>query len=78
MDDSDDGADGTDNRAEGDRSAGESDNEGACLGAMTPDGQDHYLRLGDMPRQRSALRLSRLIARKMLIRRLEQGRLGDW
>ncbi|XP_051902312.1 stAR-related lipid transfer protein 13-like isoform X1 [Hippocampus zosterae] len=56
--------------------SGESDsdsaNEGTCLEAMTPDGQDHYLRLGQTPRRRSALRLSRIIARKQLLRRLQQ------
>ncbi|XP_037126068.1 stAR-related lipid transfer protein 13 isoform X2 [Syngnathus acus] len=50
----------------------DSANEGMCLEAMTPDGQDHYLRLGRTPRLRSALRLSRIIARKQLLRRLEQ------
>lgn len=56
--------------------SGESDSDSAneCLEAMTPDGQDHYLRLGQTPRRRSALRLSRIIARKQLLRRLEQGR----
>ncbi|XP_057676687.1 stAR-related lipid transfer protein 13 isoform X2 [Corythoichthys intestinalis] len=47
-------------------------NEETCLEAMTADGQDHYLRLGQTPRRRSALRLSRIIARKQLLRRLEQ------
>lgn len=46
----------------------------ACLEAMTPSGQDHYLRLGDSPRRRSALRLSRIIARQQLLRKLLQGR----
>ncbi|KAA8586861.1 hypothetical protein FQN60_000697 [Etheostoma spectabile] len=50
----------------------DSTNEETCLEAMTPDGQDYYLRLGDTPRRRSALRLSRIIARKQLLRRLEQ------
>lgn len=48
--------------------------ESTCLEAMTPYGQDYYLRLGDTPRRRSALRLSRIIARKQLLRRLSQGR----
>ncbi len=52
----------------------DSTNEGTCLQAMTPYGQDHYLRLGDTPRRRSALRLSRIIARQQLLRRLSQGR----
>lgn len=55
----------------------DSTSEGSCLGAMTVDGQDHYLRLGDTPRRRSALRLSRIIARQQLLRKLAQGmRLG--
>lgn len=48
--------------------------ESTCLEAMTPYGQDYYLRLGDTPRRRSALRLSRIIARKQLLRKLSQGR----
>lgn len=51
-------------------------NERTCLEAMTSDGQDHYLRLGDTPRRRSALRLSRIITRQQLLRRLAQGRCG--
>uniref|UniRef100_A0AAQ5Z6M5 StAR-related lipid transfer protein 13 n=1 Tax=Amphiprion ocellaris TaxID=80972 RepID=A0AAQ5Z6M5_AMPOC len=43
-----------------------------CLEAMTPDGQDYYLRLGVTPQRRSALRLSRIIARQQLLRRLAQ------
>uniref|UniRef100_A0A3P8TSS4 StAR-related lipid transfer (START) domain containing 13a n=1 Tax=Amphiprion percula TaxID=161767 RepID=A0A3P8TSS4_AMPPE len=43
-----------------------------CLLAMTPDGQDYYLRLGVTPQRRSALRLSRIIARQQLLRRLAQ------
>uniref|UniRef100_UPI003AAC4A47 stAR-related lipid transfer protein 13-like isoform X2 n=1 Tax=Centroberyx gerrardi TaxID=166262 RepID=UPI003AAC4A47 len=62
--------------AEGDSNGCESDSEctseSTCLEAMTPDGQEHYLRLGDTPRRRSALRLSRIIARQQLLRRLEQ------
>ncbi|KAI3373733.1 hypothetical protein L3Q82_022316 [Scortum barcoo] len=53
---------------------GDSTSESTCLEAMTPYGQDHYLRLGDTPRRRSALRLSRIIARQQLLRRLAQGR----
>lgn len=53
---------------------GDNTNESTCLEAMTPYGQDHYLRLGDTPRRRSALRLSRIIARQQLLRRLAQGR----
>nr|XP_040038192.1 stAR-related lipid transfer protein 13 isoform X4 [Gasterosteus aculeatus aculeatus] len=84
--DSEDGADATGRRGLendelmdcGDQSAkdekngsdGDGTNEGSCLEAMTSDGQDHYLRLGDTPRRRSALRLSRIIARKQLLQRL--------
>ncbi|KAM6985956.1 stAR-related lipid transfer protein 13 [Aplochiton taeniatus] len=39
---------------------------------MTLDGQDYFLRLGDTPRRRSALRLSRIVARQQLLRRLGQ------
>lgn len=52
----------------------DSTSEGTCLGSMMSDGQDYYLRLGDTPRRRSALRLSRIIARQQLLRRLTQGR----
>lgn len=55
-------------------SDGDSTSEGTCLEAMTPCGQDYYLRLGVTPRRRSALRLSRIIARQQLLRRLAQGR----
>lgn len=55
-------------------SDGECSSESTCLEAMTPYGQDFYLRLGDTPRRRSALRLSRIIARQQLLRRLSQGR----
>ncbi|KAF7660885.1 hypothetical protein LDENG_00273140 [Lucifuga dentata] len=47
-----------------------STSETTCLEAMTPDGQEHYLRLGDTPRRRSALHLSRIIARQQLLQRL--------
>ncbi|KAM3601020.1 uncharacterized protein V6R79_006153 [Siganus canaliculatus] len=60
------------NSSDGSESDGDSTNEGTCLEAMTPDGQRHYLRLGDTPRRRSALRLSRIIARQQLLRRLAQ------
>lgn len=83
--DSTDSADVTDSRsmeiddkAKGDsndcESDGDSTNEETCLEAMTPDVQNYYLRLGDTPRRRSALRLSRIIARQQLLRRLSQGR----
>uniref|UniRef100_A0A3Q3A972 StAR-related lipid transfer protein 13 n=1 Tax=Kryptolebias marmoratus TaxID=37003 RepID=A0A3Q3A972_KRYMA len=53
-------------------SDGDCNTESTCLEAMTCDGQKHYLRLGDSPRRRSALRLSRIIARQQLLRRLAQ------
>lgn len=76
--DIDDHEDSMDQSAKDDSNACESDGdctgESTCLEAMTPCGQDHYLRLGDTPRRRSALRLSRIIARQQLLRRLSQGR----
>lgn len=62
--------------------ASESEDEGGGEAAhleacMTPSGQDYYLRRGGSPRRRSALRLSRIIARQQLLRRLSQGRRGD-
>uniref|UniRef100_A0A4W6FEX4 StAR-related lipid transfer protein 13 n=1 Tax=Lates calcarifer TaxID=8187 RepID=A0A4W6FEX4_LATCA len=48
------------------------DSECVFVCAMTPDGHDYYLRLGDTPKRRSALRLSRIIARQQLLRRLAQ------
>lgn len=60
-----------------DPSDSDSTSDSTLLEAMTPDGQDYYLRLGDTPRQRSALRLSRIIARRQLLQRLEQGRNGE-
>lgn len=71
--------DNTDNSAGGDGDESDGDcagNERVYLEAMPPDGQQFYLRLGDTPRRRSALRLSRIIARQQLLRRLEQGRNG--
>ena len=59
------------NDREGDE---DSTNERTCLEAMTPVCQEYYLRLGSTPRRRSALRLSRIIARQQLLRKLEQGR----
>lgn len=41
---------------------------------MTPSGQDYCLRRGGTPRRRSALRLSRIIARQQLLHRLSRGR----
>lgn len=73
--------DSTAQSAKGERTNRESDsdstNERTCLEAMTTDGQEYYLRLGDTPRRRSALRLSRIIARHQLLRRLSQGRNED-
>ncbi|XP_051256668.1 stAR-related lipid transfer protein 13 isoform X1 [Dicentrarchus labrax] len=72
----DDLVDSMDQSAKDDSNGCESDsdstNEGTCLEAMTPYGHDYYLRLGDTPRRRSALRLSRIIARQQLLRRLAQ------
>lgn len=72
------GSDSMDQSVPGDsngcESDGDSTNERTCLEVMTPDVQDFYLRLGDTPRRRSALRLSRIIARQQLLRKLEQGR----
>lgn len=52
--------------------------EATCLEAcISPSGQDYYLRRGGTPRRRSALRLSRIIARQQLLRRLSQGRNRD-
>lgn len=77
----DDREESVDQSVREDATAGESDGEctsnSACLEAMTPSGQDHYLRLGYSPRRRSALRLSRIIARQQLLRRLSQGRNGE-
>lgn len=53
--------------------------EATCLEAcMSPSGQDYYLRRGGTPRRRSVLRLSRIIARQQLLRRLSQGRNRDY
>lgn len=55
--------------------SGETTSLEAC---MTPSGQDYYLRWGGTPRRRSALRLSRIIARQQLLQRLSQGTDGDY
>lgn len=77
----DDSVNSMDQSAKGESNDCESDNdstnENSCLEVMTPDGQEYYLRLGDTPRRRSALRLSRIIARQQLLRRLAQGRNGE-
>ncbi|XP_068600390.1 stAR-related lipid transfer protein 13 [Brachionichthys hirsutus] len=71
-----DHVDGTERNARDGSNSGESDSdsgsESKCLEVMTPCGKDHYLRLGDTPRRRSALRLSRIIARQLLLRKLSQ------
>lgn len=76
---SDELQDSADSQGEGSNSGnGESDSdcgsESSYLEAMTSSGQQHYLRLGDTPRRRSALRLSRIIARRQLLWKLSQGR----
>lgn len=43
-----------------------------CLGSMTPETQDIYLRL-DSHRRRSGLRLARIIARQQLLKKISQG-----
>lgn len=59
--------------------ASESDDDGSGLEAcLAPSGQEYYLRRGGTPRRRSALRLSRIIARQQLLRRLSQGRNRDY
>uniref|UniRef100_A0A673LIN8 SAM domain-containing protein n=1 Tax=Sinocyclocheilus rhinocerous TaxID=307959 RepID=A0A673LIN8_9TELE len=42
-----------------------------CLGSMTPETQDIYLRL-DSHRRRSRLRLARIIARQQLLKKISQ------
>lgn len=66
-----------------DAGAGESDDDcsdeaNRLEACMTSSGQDYYLRRADTPRRRSALRLSRIIARQQLLRRLSQGRGRDY
>lgn len=46
-----------------------------CLGSMTPETQDIYLRL-DSYRRRSGLRLARIIARQQLLKKISQGMRG--
>lgn len=73
--------DRTDVRADCPSSESDDDSSGeaTCLEAcMSPSGQDYYLRRGGTPRRRSALRLSRIIARQQLLRRLSQGRNRDY
>ena len=44
-----------------------------CLGSMTPETQDIYLRM-DHRRRRSGYRLGRIIARQQLLKRIAGGR----
>lgn len=46
-----------------------------CLGSMTPETQDIYLRL-DSHHRRSGLRLARIIARQQLLKKISQGMRG--
>ncbi|ROL54257.1 StAR-related lipid transfer protein 13 [Anabarilius grahami] len=46
-----------------------------CLGSMTPETQDIYLRL-DSHQRRSGLRLARIIARQQLLKKISQGIFG--
>lgn len=72
---SDELRDSTDSQGDGE-SDSDCGSESSYLEAMTSSGQQHYLRLGDTPRRRSALRLSRIIARRQLLWKLSQGRDG--
>lgn len=47
-----------------------------CLGSMTPETQDIYLRM-DHHRRRSGYRLGRIIARQQLLKKIAGGRRGD-
>lgn len=48
-----------------------------CLGSMTPETQDIYLRM-DHHRRRSGYRLGRIIARQQLLKRIAGGRSHLW
>lgn len=48
-----------------------------CLGSMTPESQDIYLRM-DHHRRRSGYRLGRIIARQQLLKRIAGGRSHLW
>ncbi len=48
-----------------------------CLGSMTPETQDIYLRM-DHHRRRSGYRLGRIIARQQLLKRITGGRRRLW
>lgn len=48
-----------------------------CLGSMTPETQDIYLRM-DHHRRRSGYRLGRIIARQQLLKKIAGGRECVW
>lgn len=48
-----------------------------CLGSMTPETQDIYLRM-DHHRRRSGYRLGRIIARQQLLKRIAGGMKAVW
>lgn len=48
-----------------------------CLGSMTPETQDIYLRM-DHHRRRSGYRLGRIIARQQLLKKIAGGRRHLW
>lgn len=48
-----------------------------CLGSMTPETQDIYLRM-DHHRRRSGYRLGRIIARQQLLKKIAGGRRHVW
>lgn len=55
-----------------------SDSAGSeCLGSMTPETQDIYLRM-DHHRRRSGYRLGRIIARQQLLKKIAGGRRHLW
>lgn len=47
-----------------------------CLGSMTPETQDIYLRM-DHRRRRSGYRLGRIIARQQMLKKIAGGRADD-
>ena len=47
-----------------------------CLGSMTPETQDFYLRM-DHHRRRSGYRLGRIIARQQLLKKIAGGRRAE-
>lgn len=48
-----------------------------CLGSMTPETQDFYLRM-DHHHRRSGYRLGRIIARQQLLKKIAGGRKAVW